>query len=371
MFYQFCRLSTVFLLLVSACYSQTTQNDGPNDASTPASEVEPVNAVQPNVLSGGLPYPFRYVHLAAETPKKATKQTPPADAKSAGPRMAGSATGYIDNALVGSQIRLRFDGDFDLQNPDRAEFFYPKCGCYRPADPHAPGPGTVPASKVNLQEIQMNVEYAPNRHFSFLAEVPFRFIQFTAPTPGIPSSSGIGDFRAGFKVALVSGEKTALTFQFRTYFPSGDSRLGLGTNHFSVEPTILYHQRLGERWTVAGEFGDWHPIGGSNSVAVHVTSPAGFAGDILLSGLGAGYDLVNTGNYRVTPIVEFVGWSILSGLATGGTTPHTGGISIVNIKVGTRVTFQGRNSIYVGYGHELTKTAWYTDIIRVEYRYAF
>jgi hypothetical protein len=354
------RLSSVLLFMVSACLSQTTG-------------VEPAISLQPKVLSGGLPYPFRYVHLSRDTPKKVGKQTPPADAKSAGPRMAGSATGYIDNALVGSQIRLRFDGDFDLQNPDRAEFFYPKCGCFRFAgDPSAPGPGTVPASKVNLQELQLNVEYAPNRHFSFLVEVPFRFIQFTAPSPGIPSSSGVGDFRAGFKVALISGEKRALTFQFRTYFPTGDPRLGLGTNHFSVEPTILYHQRLGERWTLAGEFGDWHPIGGSNSNGLlPATSPTGFAGDILLSGLGVGYDLVTTSNYRVTPIVEFVGWSILSGLATGGTTPYTGGISIVNIKAGARVTFQGRNSIYVGYGHELTKTAWYTDIIRVEYRYAF
>jgi hypothetical protein len=102
------------------------------------------------------------------------------------PRMAGSSTGYIDDAVVGSEIRFRFDADFDLQNPDRAEFFYAKCGCYRnlnPGDPNASGPGPGTAKSANLQELQLHLEYAPNRRVSVFVETPVRFIQFT-PSAG-------------------------------------------------------------------------------------------------------------------------------------------------------------------------------------------
>ena len=47
------------------------------------------------------------------------------------PILSGSPTGYIDNAIIGSQVRLRFDIASDNQAPDRAEFFDAKCGCYR------------------------------------------------------------------------------------------------------------------------------------------------------------------------------------------------------------------------------------------------
>ena len=40
--------------------------------------------------------------------------------------------GYIDNAIVvSSEVRIRFDAAFNDQFPDRAEFIYGKCGCYR------------------------------------------------------------------------------------------------------------------------------------------------------------------------------------------------------------------------------------------------
>ncbi|MGH9695874.1 MAG: transporter, partial [Bryobacteraceae bacterium] len=293
------------------------------------------------------------------------------------PRMAGSSTGYIDEAIVGSEIRFRFDADFDLQNPDRAEFFYAKCGCYRnepnPADPNAPGPGPGVAKSVNLQELQLHLEYAPNRRISVFVETPVRFIQFTpvAGTGNLANGHGVGDVRAGFKYAVLAGENRYLTFQLRAYFPSGDALRGLGTNHYSVEPTLWYYQRLGERLAVSGEFGDWHPIGGSSSAGLPGVSSGGFAGDVLIYGLGAGYDVVKKEEYRVTPVLEFVGWSILSGLVTGGTVPSTSGVTIANVKIGARLSVGGHHSFYAGYGKELTPSSWYTDIVRFEYRFAF
>jgi hypothetical protein len=61
------------------------------------------------------------------------------------PEIPGSMVGYIDNPIVDSEIRIRFDDAFEDRFPDRSEFFYAKCACYRmlsgPAqDPNAPGP---------------------------------------------------------------------------------------------------------------------------------------------------------------------------------------------------------------------------------------
>ena len=55
--------------------------------------------------------------------------------------ISDSNTGYIDNAIIGNMIRLTFDAAFDNTSSDRAEFLYAKCGCYRLADPSAPGMG--------------------------------------------------------------------------------------------------------------------------------------------------------------------------------------------------------------------------------------
>ena len=41
---------------------------------------------------------------------------------------------------------------------------------------------------------------------------------------------------------------------------------GLGTNHWSVEPALLYYQQVGERLSIESQIGDWHPTGGSAGV---------------------------------------------------------------------------------------------------------
>src|SRR5688500_4872955 len=71
------------------------------------------------------------------------QQRPP---DTSGARRRPSMVGYITDGVVGSQLRIRFDSGFRITDPDRAEFFYAKCGCYvrLPAtnsnfDPDAPG----------------------------------------------------------------------------------------------------------------------------------------------------------------------------------------------------------------------------------------
>ena len=69
---------------------------------------------------------------AAQQPNaKPTQSTAPSEPA---PKIPGSMVGYIDNPIVQSQIRIRFDDAFEDRFPDRSEFFYAKCACYR----HAP-----------------------------------------------------------------------------------------------------------------------------------------------------------------------------------------------------------------------------------------
>jgi len=297
--------------------------------------------------------------------------------------------GYIENAIVGSQIRIRSEAGFDAQFPDRAEFFYAKCGCYQsnlagsglPAyDPHAPGPGPGVVTKLNFQQLFMEAEYAPHTRFSMFVEVPVRWIQPTGFVPGFGSfgnHAGLGDVTAGFKAALLASPSHYFTFQLKSYFPSGDASKGLGTHHYSVEPAVLYYQALSNRIALESEIGIWHPIGGSAGVVSASTpSPESFAGNVLFYGVGPSYQLLRGERVRFAPVVELVGWSVLGGYQTVWISSTrigdpASGNNIANIKIGARTELRGGNSFYIGYGRALTNAVWYSDLVRFEYRHSF
>jgi len=328
---------------------------------------------------------------AASDPQQAnTNQTPPAPAPVETRRkIPGSMVGYIDNPIVENQIRVRFDAAFEDQFPDRSEFFYAKCACYRglqtaipPAfDPNAPGPGPGVPTAINYQQLMINVEYSPHRRFSAFAEVPIRWLQAQGfqpipPFPGFSNQSGLSDVTAGFKYAAVASEGTYLTFQLKSYFPSGDASRGLGTNHYSVEPSLLLYHALSERWTVEGQIGDWHPIGGS--AGVPISGSEGFAGDVFFYGIGPSYKLYQGNHIGLVPVVELFGWHVLSGFqtqpvtgTTDGAASEVSGMDIVNLKAGVRTNIGFHSSVYIGFGQALTHDDWYKHLIRAEYRYSF
>ena len=319
---------------------------------------------------------------------KASQSTKPE--KPSRPPIEGSMVGYIDNPIVQSQVRIRFEAAFSDKFPDRDEFFYAKCGCYRGAglDPNAPGPppgsGVVIPSALNFQQLYFYGEFAPVRRFSLFTEVPIRWIQaqglLVGPPNSFPSEGGLSDVMAGFKFAAIATDKTYLTFQFRSYFPSGDASKGLGTNHYSIEPELLLYQRLTDRLTLEGQVGDWHPIGGSAGVvpssgALAPPGSEGFAGDIFIYGIGPSYQLYRGERVRISPVLELVGWTVLSGFEThvtaSGVASEVGGTNIVNMKLGIRTNVGSHNSFYIGYGQALTSANWYEQIMRAEYRYSF
>ncbi|HKB38199.1 MAG TPA: hypothetical protein VKD72_17255, partial [Gemmataceae bacterium] len=197
------------------------------------------------------------------------QDTAPSFAGAPGPATGGAyntASLYVDSAIPRSEFRVRYDSMWDNNRPDRGEFFYPKCGCLRfPSaganfDPSARGPILPETNITNTQEVRSYLEYAFSNRLSTFVEVPIRIIN---PEQN-DNTSGLGDIDAGFKYAFVYNENTVLTFQFRTYTPTGDGDKGLGTEHVSLEPALLLYQRLGERANFEAELRDWIATGGSD-----------------------------------------------------------------------------------------------------------
>jgi hypothetical protein len=289
-------------------------------------------------------------------------------------RRRGSMVGYIDDAFVSSKIRVRFEMGLHNTVPDRAEFFYAKCGCYRdlnvndPAfDPDAAGPGPGIVDDLNFQQVYVLAEYAATDRFSAFAELPLRWLQ-PQVTGAFGNKAGVSDLRAGVKFGLAATEEMSLTAQVKTFLMSGDSREGLGTGHASVEPGLLYQHNLSDRAAIATQFALWIPFGGSNGVPTTVDGK--FAGSVLTYGIGPSIEVYSTENLRFAPVVELVGWHVLSGYQTAASADASG-INIVNVKFGARATWENGTSIYGGYGRKLTDAVWYNDIFRFEYRLSF
>lgn len=292
--------------------------------------------------------------------------------------------GYLDPAAPVTTFRLRYDDAINNRFPDRGEYFYAKCGCFR--DPAlAPGPANDQRAKgpqginnsVDSQDVRSYLEYAFNPKISVFAELPFRFLNFnSSPIPAgstqtnLGSEAGLSDMNVGFKYAFVAEQDRYFTFQLRAYLPTGDSYNGMGTGHYSLEPSLLYYRRLSDRWLLQGQFSEFTPV-----------SVTGFASNVLQYGGGLGYIAYQGPNATVVPTFEMVGWTFLGGQKFS---PSTGlesasGDTIINAKPGVRIGFGNspgpmmmqQQSVYAGFGIPVTNDQFYSNLFRVEYRVLF
>lgn len=291
--------------------------------------------------------------------------------------------GYLDPAAPVTTFRLRYDDAINNKFPDRGEYFYAKCGCFRDPvlaggllDPKARGPQGLNAS-VSYQDVRPYMEYAFSPKFSVFTELPFRFVDFNSlPTPvvsqqGLGTEGGLSDMNVGFKYAFIAETDRYVTWQVRTYIPTGNSELGLGTGHVSIENSLLYYRRLSDRWLLQGQLTEFAPV-----------DVTGFASNVLQYGGGLGYILTQQPNYTIVPTVEAVGWTFLGGHKFNdveGGYQSASGDTIINIKPGVRVGFGSspgpmmmqRQSVYAGFGIPITDDQFYTNLFRVEYRMLF
>lgn len=293
----------------------------------------------------------------------------------------GSMVGYIEDATIRTQLRIRYDDGWGVDSPDRAEFFYGKCGCYRDLaaspllDPDAPGPGPGVVTGLAFKQLNVLGEFAVTDRVSVFGELPVRWIEAKRFVPGTGSfdkQSGLSDITAGVKFSLLSDDARDVTLLLRASLPSGDSRKGLGTDHASLEPALLYNHAVNGKVSVESQFGVWNPIGGSRGPQ---PTDGKFAGSVLYYGIGPSFDAFDNGRIRFTPVVELVGWRVLKGFETATLlTPIGGdakGVNIVNLKFGARTSFDHGGSFYVGFGWHLTDAVWYDKLVRIEYRKGF
>ena len=272
-----------------------------------------------------------------------------------GPRVSDSTVGYIDAAIPGDLFRLRFDAAYDFTRATRAEFFYARA--------HPLGPGLPrPEPSVDYQELSAYLEVAPSDRFSAFVELPWRFLN-----PELnANANGFSDMNAGFKYAFLYRDDLVVTFQLRTYIPTGEALRGLGNDHVSLEPAFLLYKSLSDRLGFEGEFRAWIPIDGTS-----------FAGDLLRYGAGLHYDIWKTCTWTVSPVAEFVGWTVLSGKESAVTpsgfvlVKDAAGDTIVNAKLGVRLRMNTFGDFYAGYGRSLTGDRWYANTWRIEFRLFF
>ena len=298
------------------------------------------------------------LHAHGQAPKKNSESSP----------IHGHKVGYIDDAVVGSQVRVRLDSVFGDSQFDMAEFLFAESG-HNGGTAAGPGPGLP--SDMTFQQLYMRGEYAPKRTLSFLVDVPVRFIQPQGFAAGPPfgDQGGVSDVSVGMKWAALARTREYVTFQLVVTLPTGDAGKGLGTNHYAVAPKLLYFQKLTNRLTVESEFGDSHPIGGDTP---------GFAGDVMQYGVGPSFVVYKSDKVQFAPVVELVIWRIFGGHWThvdpqsGPFIDDANGNNIRNLKFGARTSIGKNTSFYVGYGHKLTsENFWYSQILRVEYRRTF
>ena len=237
-------------------------------------------------------------------------------------------------------------------------------------DPDAAGPGPGITTGLDFQQLYVQAEYGFGNRVSLYGELPVRWIQpqgFRPDTGSFSDQSGLSDLRAGLKWALVAQDRAFVTLQLQGNFPTGDGLKGLGVEHFSFEPALLYNQNLSEIVDFEAQFGAVLPSGGSDGIA---TASEDFAGKVLYYGIGPSFTLYRSSALAFAPVVELIGWHVLDGFQTS-TLSEADGVNIVNVKIGGRFDFRNRSSIYVGYGHGLTDDVWYDDLFRLEYRYTF
>ena len=289
------------------------------------------------------------------------------------------APGFIGYAPVRTRFRTRYDNAQGINDPTRGELLYPtpSAGLGQAAN----GPPLLGAGigDVQLETLSFYLEYAMFERLSVFIDVPVRWVRNVDFTGNglADRQNGFSDLRTGFKLALIAEEETFLTTQFIVSTPTGDARKALGTGNVSFDIGLLYQQQVSDDVYLYGEFRDWFTL--DAPIVAANTGPVDLNSNILRFGAGVGVDLLDCGNCRCKPkkltaLFEVVGWTVLDGFSTNlngsNIVEDAQGDTIINGQYGLRYT-DGKQSIYVGYGHNWSSERLHSDLVRVQHSYFF
>ncbi|HKM54571.1 MAG TPA: hypothetical protein VJY33_14265, partial [Isosphaeraceae bacterium] len=247
---------------------------------------------------------------------------------------AANASFFADYARPRTVTRIRYDNLEAMTRPDRNQFWIHQVTLLR-SNPNR----TFTNPTARLQQVSLYQEAAGERG-SFFVEYPYRQINSNWE----PTQAGFGDVNFGVKSLLFDCEMLQITFQMRTYMPSGNFTNNLGTGQFVVDPSILTSLKLSPTTYCQGQFGNWVPVGGPGGNSK-------LAGGIFYWLMSVNQVLCYaTPDSPLIATLEMDGWSFENGDYThfippnktsasgfgGGLVEKGGGVSYFNIGPGLR-----------------------------------
>ena len=286
-----------------------------------------------------------------------------------------NAAFFQDYARPRTITRLRWDHVPDLVYPDRSEFFwaqdngkgrgpkppplFPKSGSVHPFHPNVTPIQYKGEKSVLYDQLYMYQEVASARA-SFFIEYSYR-----SNDPLLtPHTAGFSDLFLGTKSLLLDCELMQVTFQFKTFLPTGDATKGLGTGHVSLEPSLLMSLRLASQTYFQGQLAEWIPIGGD----------PGYAGAIIHYHGSLNHRLCElTPDTPLIGTLEANGWTFQDGTYTDPIlgTRKASGFSYGSIGPGLRLSVCNKLDVGVGVGFPLSDPHWGNPQVRTEIRFLY
>lgn len=256
------------------------------------------------------------------------------------------------------QLRIRWNGGYNVNFPDKAEFLWAR------ADGVGTGPqpaaGALAASRLRYQEARVYLEAAIPK-FSLFVEGPYRSQEAVGANVG----SGFGDVAAGFKTLLFDCELLQIAAQLRVEMPTGDARNGLGNDLTSIESSLLFGLRITPHTYLQGQVAEWIPVDGDTE----------YAGSLLHY-----HASLNQVLFHILPHVpvigtaEFSGFSFQDGAYTDpvlGPLQPANGDTYLYAGGGLRVFLGTAVDLGMGVRNAVSKTHLEGTLYRAEFRWRF
>lgn len=279
---------------------------------------------------------------------------------------------FVDGARPVTQLAIRGDFGWNLQFPDRSNYFWARESGFQNAagvqstgkGPQRPnGLANFGESAVDYKQGVLHTEGALDRIGLFI-ELAYENVQPTT----YQSASGLGDMVVGTKTLLLDSELIQFAMQLKTFIPTGAFTRGLGVGHVSLEPAFLAAVKVTPKCFVQGETAYWFPIGGDQGVQ----------GPVFHYGLSVNQVLCECGcekGIQVIGCLEMTGYEFTSGSftdpSTGVLVSSTAAGNILN--VGPTVRLSVCNTVDFGLGGQfcLTSDHLAQQLLRAEFRWRF
>ena len=199
----------------------------------------------------------------------------------------------IDPAQPFNNFRIRTAIGYNMRLPDRAEYFWAKTQTGK--GPHK-GESTI-----DYQAARLRIETGAKK-FSTAFEVPIIAID----PENNQNHAGVGDLRMATKTVILEGKEWMLTQFMGFQFATGNAAAGLGTGHVSMEPGLLFRNRIREQTWMHGEFKFLFPLGADPM----------YGGQVLKFATGFNTVWSDTDKSAWVPSLELSAFSVLNGMAT-------------------------------------------------------